>query len=242
MSEFTSAQEVNPLATDPRAARAGGSIFRAQCATCHGADAKGIETIEAPDLTLIFARSESTDASVFQVIREGVPGSIMPPHAFPDTEVWMLVSYLRSVAIAGTSAQIDGDPARGTTLFNLNCLRCHRVDNRGGSLGPNLSTITNRRSQDALTNSIRNPSAEIARRYKPVTLVTADNSRIRGTVKSEDAFSIQIMDSDQVLRGFRKSSLQEVIHEDISLMPSFSESALSSDDINDVLRFLQSAR
>jgi putative heme-binding domain-containing protein len=242
MSEFTSAQEVNPLATDPRAARAGGSIFRAQCATCHGADAKGIETIETPDLTLMFTRSESTDASVFQVIREGVPGSIMPPHTFPDTEVWMLVSYLRSVAIAGTSAQIDGDPARGTTLFNLNCLRCHRVDNRGGSLGPNLSTITNRRSQDALTNSIRNPSAEIARRYKPVTLVTADNGRIRGTVKSEDAFSIQIMDSDQVLRGFRKSSLQEVIHEDISLMPSFPESALSGDDINDVLRFLQSAR
>ena len=242
MSEFTNAQEVNPLAADPRAARAGGSIFRAQCATCHGADAKGIQSIEAPDLTLMFTRSESTDASVFQVIREGVPGSIMPPHAFPDAEIWMLVSYLRSVAIAGTSAQIDGDPRRGMTLFNLNCSRCHRVDNLGGSLGPDLSTITNRRSQDALTNSIRNPSAVIARRYKPVTLVTEDNGRIQGAVKSEDAFSIQIMDSNQVLRGFRKSSLQEVIHEDISLMPSFTESVLSGDDIDDVLRFLQSAR
>ena len=118
MSEFTSAQEVNPLAADPRAARAGGSIFRAQCATCHGADAKGIQSIEAPDLTLMFTRSESTDASVFRVIREGVPGSIMPPHAFPDAEIWMLVSYLRSVAIAGTSAQIDGDPGSRFVAYN----------------------------------------------------------------------------------------------------------------------------
>ena len=48
-------QELNPLEGDPRAARAGGSIFRAQCATCHGADAKGIDSIDAPDLTLVYA-------------------------------------------------------------------------------------------------------------------------------------------------------------------------------------------
>jgi putative heme-binding domain-containing protein len=242
LCQFAIAQEVNPLAADPRAAGAGGTIFRAQCATCHGADAKGIETIEAPDLTLMFTRPEVNDSAAFQIIREGIPGSIMPPHAFPEAEVWMLVSYLRSVAIAGTANEIDGDPRRGMTLFNGNCARCHRVDNVGGSLGPELSSITNRRSQDALTNSIRNPSASIGRRYKPVTIVTQYNERIQGTIKSEDAFSIQIMDSNQSLRGFRKDLLRELNHEDVSLMPAFPESVLSSDDINDVLRFLQSER
>ncbi len=234
------AQEVNPLSADPRAARVGGSLFRAQCATCHGADAKGIESIDAPDLTLMYLRDGVSDGSVFQIIREGIPGSIMPPHTFTDTEVWTLVSYLRSAAVAGTSTPIEGNSSRGLALFNENCAQCHRVNGRGGSLGPDLSAITNRRTQDALINSIRNPSASIGRRYKPVTLVLPSNETIHGTIKSEDAFSIQIMDSNQILRGFRKSSLREVIHEGVSLMPGFAATALSDSDINDLLSFLQS--
>ena len=236
------AQEVNPLEGDPRAPRIGGSLFRAQCATCHGADARGIESIDAPDLTLMYTREGVNDQTVFQVIREGIPGSIMPPHAFQDVEVWMLVSYLRSVAVAGTSITIDGNSRRGLSLFNENCAHCHRVNGRGGSLGPDLSAITARRSQDALVNSIRAPSANIARRYKPVTLVTTNNQLIQGTIKSEDAFSIQIMDSNQSLRGFKKITLQDVIHEETSLMPNFTESDLSNNEINDILSFLQSAQ
>ena len=127
------AQEVNPLEGDPRAPRIGGSLFRAQCATCHGPDARGIDSIDAPDLTLIYSREGVNDKSVFQVIREGIPGSIMQPHTFQDVEVWMLVSYLRSVAVAGTSITIDGDSRRGLSLFNENCAHCHRVNGRGGS-------------------------------------------------------------------------------------------------------------
>ncbi|HAJ76511.1 MAG TPA: hypothetical protein DCM64_08640 [Gammaproteobacteria bacterium] len=235
-------QTVNPLAADPRAARAGGGIFRAQCASCHGADAKGIDIIDAPDLTLIWTRVEATDQAVFQVIRSGIPGSIMPPHGFPDPEIWMLVSYLRSVAVTGTSKQIVGNSTRGSELFQGNCSLCHRVDGSGGSLGPDLTAITARRTQAALTDSIRNPSANIARRYKPVSLLTDANERVRGAIKSEDAFSIQVMDSNQVLRGFSKSALRELNRDEPSLMPAFSERQLSETDVNDILSFLQSVR
>ena len=98
ISQSVNGQELNPLDRDPRAARIGGSIFRAQCATCHGADAKGIDSIDAPDLTQIYVNSEASDSSVFNIIRNGVSGSIMPAHTFPDTEIWMLVSYLRTVS------------------------------------------------------------------------------------------------------------------------------------------------
>lgn len=242
LSVLASAQAVNPLALDPRAARAGGGIFRAQCATCHGADAKGIDSIDAPDLTLTWIAGDRTDQEVFRIIQIGIPGSIMPPHSLPDAEVWMLVSYLRSVAVSGTTNRIVGNTSRGSQLFNDNCSRCHRVDGNGGSLGPDLSSILERRTQDALTNSIRNPSANIARRYYPVSLVTADNERVQGTIKSEDAFSIQLMDSNQVLRGFTKVDLRELNRDAQSLMPAFSENMLSESDINDLLSYLQSSR
>ena len=233
-------QGVNPLGSDPRAARVGGSIFRAQCATCHGADAAGIESIDAPDLTQIFTRAGVSDGSVFQAIKEGIPGSIMPAHTFPENEIWMLVSYLRSVGVSGIFGQIQGDPVNGQSLFSENCETCHLVGGQGGSLGPNLSMIAAIRSQDELTNSVRDPSSIIGRRYKPVSIITTENEHIQGVVKSEDAFSIQVMDIGQALRGFRKSSLREVVYELQSVMPAFSESVLSNRDLDDILNYLQS--
>jgi putative heme-binding domain-containing protein len=236
------AQAVNPLQSDPRAVLAGGTIFRAQCASCHGANAKGIETIDAPDLTLIWTRSGSTEESVFRTIRDGIAGSIMPPHGFPDAEVWMLVSYLRSVAVEGTTNRIAGNTERGAGLFNDNCSRCHRVDGTGGSLGPDLSNITRQRSLDALFASVRNPSASIARRYKPISFRIAENDRVQGTIKSEDAFSLQIMDSNQTLRGFTKTELTDLTRDGQSLMPAFEVNILSESELNDVLSYLQSNR
>jgi putative heme-binding domain-containing protein len=236
------AQVLNPLASDSRAAQAGGAIFRAQCATCHGADAKGIDSIEAPNLTLIWARETTTDASIFKTIKEGIAGSIMPPHQNPDPEIWMIVSYLKSIAISGTNETVVGNAGRGRNMFVENCSRCHRVDGVGGSLGPDLSSITGRRSLASLVNSLREPSSAIGRRFKPVSLTTATNERVQGTIKSEDAFSVQLMDSEQVLRAFNKIELIQFTREIDSLMPVFSEAALTETDVNDILSYLQSRR
>ena len=236
------AQVLNPLASDPRAAQAGGAIFRAQCATCHGADAKGIDSIEAPDLTLIWARQKTTEASLFKTIKEGIAGSIMPPHQNPDPEIWMTVSYLKSIAISGTNETVVGNAVRGRNMFVENCSSCHRVDGVGGSLGPDLSSITGRRSLASLVNSLREPSSAIGRRFKPVSLTTATNERVQGTIKSEDAFSVQLMDSEQVLRAFNKIELIQFTREIDSLMPVFSEAALTETDVNDILSYLQSRR
>ncbi|MBL4819469.1 MAG: c-type cytochrome [Gammaproteobacteria bacterium] len=238
-STLVMAQAVNPFDSDSRAARAGGALFRSQCATCHGADAMGIQDIDAPDLTSLWALGDRADDSVFQTIRDGIPGSIMPPHLFLDTEIWMLVTYLKSLGNPSSIVSTTGDAARGAELFASNCSGCHRVKGKGGSLGPDLSVITALRSREALVSSIRDPSSVLVRRYRPVTLVTRDNQRIQGTLKSEDAFSIQLMDTSQRLRGFLKADLQEFIHEERSLMPPFESSNLSDSNLEDVLSFLQ---
>ncbi len=236
------AQQSNPLASDPRAARAGGVIFRAQCATCHGADAKGISSIDAPDLTLMWTQPGMSEERVFSRIRDGVAGSIMPPHAFPDTEIWMLVSYLQSVAVAGATREFTGDPQVGGHLFADFCVECHRAGGRGGSLGPNLERITARRSQAALRNSIRDPSASILRGYKPIVLRTAGDGEVTGIIKGEDAFSIQILDRNQRLRGFAKSELLSSSRDIESLMPAFSEGQLSDAQLDDILSYLHQQR
>lgn len=242
IASTASAQQTNPLDSDPRAARAGGVIFRAQCATCHGADAKGISSIDAPDLTLMWTQPGMTENRVFTRIQDGIPGSIMPAHDFPDTEVWMLVSYLRSVAVSGSTEDFTGDSENGGRLFAAHCTECHRAGAGGGSLGPNLERITQRRSQAALRSSVREPSASIGRGYKPIILSTANASGVNGIIKGEDAFSIQILDSDQRLRGFAKSELLSSDRDIDSLMPAFPEGQLSRSQLDDILSYLHQQR
>ena len=242
IASTASAQQTNPLASDPRAARAGGVIFRGQCATCHGADAKGISSIEAPDLTLMWTQQGMTENRVFTRIQAGIPGSIMPPHNFPDTEIWMLVSYLRSVAVAGSTREFTGDEDSGGRLFAAHCIECHRAGISGGSLGPNLERITQRRSQAALRSSVREPSSSIGRGYKPIILSTSSAPNVNGIIKGEDAFSIQILDSNQRLRGFAKSELLSSDRDIDSLMPAFSEGQLSDSQLDDILSYLHQQR
>ncbi|HET9834345.1 MAG TPA: c-type cytochrome, partial [Vicinamibacterales bacterium] len=215
----------------------GRGLFQTRCADCHGIDAKGVH---GPDLTVVFTNG-ATDERVFNTIRRGVPGTEMPASNAPDQELRAIVAYLRSV---GTSLieddLINVNRANGERLFSSSCSVCHRVNGRGGVLGPDLSRVGLARSTALLTRDIRDAGAVIAPGYQLVTLVTANGTRIRGARKNEDAYSIQIMDTRQDLKGYLKSGLREVIAETQSLMPDFKN--LSDRDVRDVVAYLKTLR
>lgn len=233
------AQSANPLEGDARAIRGGAGLFRAQCATCHGADAKGISSIDAPDLTQIWSQRSLSAAGVFEIIRHGIPGSIMPPHSLTDTENWMLVAYLQSVAEVGVIGLPAGDLAAGRRAFIENCSRCHRAHGVGEGLGPNLSVMTSQRSLESLVASVRDPDALVGRGYKLVRLRASEDEEIIGLIKSEDAFSMQLQDDKGRLRSVNKSELQTVERLSGSLMPEFARSQISDQRLFDIFNFLQ---
>jgi mono/diheme cytochrome c family protein len=61
-------------------------------------------------------------------------------------------------------------------------------------------------------------------------------------MKSEDAFSIQIMDTHEQLQGYLKARLREVIREPASLMPAFGPDRLTDRDVDDLVAFLNTRR
>jgi len=224
----------------PQAAvvQAGGTLFRERCADCHGAEAKGDR---GPDLTRLWT-SEAADARAFQIIRSGVPGSIMPPSQAPDEEIRAVVAYLRSISTTTAGPGARGNVANGERTFWTSCGGCHHVNDRGGRLGPDLSRIGSSQSREALAQSIREASASIASGYEAVTLVTRDGKRIRGVRKGEDAFSIQIMDTRERLQGYVKADLRDVSRDMQSLMPSFGVDRLADRDLDDLLDFMATLR
>jgi putative heme-binding domain-containing protein len=232
------AQDRTPANGDPATVRAGQGLFRERCAECHGADAKGVT---GHDLTRLFA-SGATDDRVFQTIRSGVPNTIMPSSSAPDAELSALVAYLRSLTDAAPASAAKGNTDNGERMFWSTCGSCHAVGVRGGHLGPDLSRIGQSQSREALTQAIRAPKASVAGSYQPVTLVTRDGQRIRGAKKSEDAFSIQIMDTHEQLQGYLKANLKDVVHDSSSLMPAFGPDRLNDRDLDDLLLYLNTLR
>jgi alcohol dehydrogenase (cytochrome c) len=92
---------------DPMVAR-GAAVYAERCAVCHGADARGVN---GPSLINLNAAGK-TDERIFQTIRRGVPGSVMPPSDAPDAEIHAIVAYLKTLPTPGTSAATASTPER----------------------------------------------------------------------------------------------------------------------------------
>jgi mono/diheme cytochrome c family protein len=99
----------NPVAVTPDSIAAGKKIFETICASCHGANGKGliVSVIEdrggkqPPDLTDDKWDHGSSDGEIFAVVKKGVgPDYFMAPWdgRINDTDIWSTVNYIRSLA------------------------------------------------------------------------------------------------------------------------------------------------
>jgi putative heme-binding domain-containing protein len=231
-----SAEERNPFESNDEAIRIGSLLFAARCAMCHGPDAKGSL---GPDLTRRWARGE-TDESAFRIVRNGVPGSTMPPSTAPDDELWAIVAHLRSISVM-PQLVATGDPDRGIALFEKECSGCHQVRGKGGALGPDLTAIGATRSREALVGALRDPSASVALGFRAVKF-NAGGERVEGVVKGEDAFSLQVVTVDGELEAFQKRGLTDLERSSKSLMPVFDASKLPDAALEDLLAYLGTLR
>src|SRR2546427_362061 len=104
----------NPFQNDPQAAEAGRGAFRIYCSPCHGIRAEGGR---GPDLTRGVYSAGETDADLFNVISNGVPGTEMPSFSLGlgDENTWRVVSYLRSVT-RRDAEKVAGNPVSGEKL------------------------------------------------------------------------------------------------------------------------------
>src|SRR5262249_6778697 len=226
----------NPLEGNGPAIANGAAMFRNRCAGCHGPDARGYL---GPDLTGYWAAG-GTDDRMFDIVRRGVPGTEMvgaDPQRVQDRDIWQTLAYVRTLAAVPTESP-TGDPASGERIFRANCAGCHRINGRGGQLGPDLTRIGSARPRAGLLAKVRGTSPYVRPGYEAVTLVTRDGERIRGVRKNEDEFSIQIMDARERLQGFLKASLTELTMEKQSLMPVYGSDRLNDRDLDDLLRYL----
>ena len=216
-------------------------VTTAGCSYCHSNDGTGGR---GANLTLGEYRFGGSDEQLFETIRNGIPGSDMPPTRGPDEDIWRLVAFVKRLGSQGLNEpKAPGDAAAGKTVYETKggCKACHTIKQEGSPIGPDLTRVGRRRSLKYLEESIVTPEADLPLNYRAVQVATVSGETVTGIRLNEDDFSIQLRDMNGNLRAFLKDKLKEIRRDRPSLMPSFA-AVLTKKEIEDLVAYLSSLR
>lgn len=230
---FLSAQEDHGLT--PGDIQRGGEMYLTNCASCHGPDG---DRVSGVDLGSNHFRRAQTDNELYDIIRKGIPGTPMPPGAYPDFQLRAIVGYLHSMGSMPRTVN-TGDARRGQAIFEGKgkCMGCHRLGSRGGFAAPDLSQIGMKRRAADLERSLLDPSAEVRAENRTVRAVLTDGSRVSGVLLNQDTYSIQLRDTAGKLISLPKSKLEKFDILTTSPMPSY-KGILTSQETADTVAYL----
>lgn len=217
----------------------GEQAFQNYCANCHGVAGNLIAGVDLGHGTF---RQPYTDDDLVGIILNGIAGKPMP--ATPGMtrgQATQVVAYLRS-----RSTQLDaaagGDAERGKALFagKGECYSCHRIDGEGSRLGPELSGIGVLRTSAELSASLLDPEQKVLPNQRFFSVTTNNGQKVTGRLLNQDAFSVQLLDTDEDLRSFMKTDVQEYGFAP-SPMPSL-RGAFAEQELADLVQYLVSLR
>lgn len=219
----------------------GKRLFSSNCAVCHGPQGEGGRGANLARPKLLRA---TDDRSLFLVIRQGVPGTEMPPAwlVLNEHEMWQVTAYVRSLGRIAPEP-VSGNAQQGGKIFKTSgCAGCHQVGGDGGRMGPPLTDVGARRGTAFLRAKLLEPASELPEDFLQVELVGRDGKRISGIRLNEDNYSIQVRDLSDRLLSFWKDELASVEKQrGRSPMPSY-RGKLSDRELDDVVAYLVSLR
>ena len=139
------------------------------------------------------------------------------------------------------TAMREGNPARGAVIYSAPtsaCFSCHKVGQRGGDVGPDLSQVGAKQKLDHIIESLLWPKRVIAEPYKAIAVLTADGRVIRGYRTRESDSEIEIRDSADGKSIVLADDDIEDVREVGTLMPEGLLATMSVQDKRDLIAFL----
>ena len=218
----------------------GASLYSSNCEECH-ADGSGVPGVNLRTGQLPVG---SSDDDIIGAIRNGIPGTVMPPHQFAPADLTALLAYVRSLSADHSSPVKLGDPERGKVLFESNgCFGCHRVGNEGSYNALNLSDTGLLHPPSYIQRALLDPDSSLAGvpESRQVRAVTKQGRVISGRRLNEDTYTIQLMDEHQNLVSLDKSDLRSLAVIEESPMPSL-KGKLTDAQISDLVAYLSTLR
>lgn len=137
--------------------------------------------------------------------------------------------------------KLQGDAARGKTVFASVCISCHKLDGVGLELGPDLRSVA-QHDAEKLLNSILDPSAIIEPGFMAYHCTLKNGEQLYGVIATETSASLTLKMAGNVTRSVLRSDVATLKSTGISLMPEGLEAAMTPQALADLIAYLKMPR
>lgn len=138
------------------------------------------------------------------------------------------------------SLSLPGDPKAGSAVFKRVCASCHRLNNEGVEVGPDLATLTDR-SPEALLVAILDPNRAFEAKYALFNVALKDGRVLTGMIANETGVSLTLRRQEGKEDVLLRADIEELAASGQSLMPEGLEKDLKPRELADLIAYLTAA-
>ncbi len=141
--------------------------------------------------------------------------------------------------------QSPGNPERGREVFfsqKVGCYGCHRLEGKGGAVGPDLSLVGRFRDPRALLEAVVFPSSTIVPEFRSFSIVTRAGKTNTGMIVAETSDALYLRTSQLAEIRLARKDIEEIAPSNISIMPQGLEKTMTDQEFADLLEFLYQRR
>ena len=138
-----------------------------------------------------------------------------------------------------------GNVSRGRAVFFSNkstCALCHSINDKGGNLGPDLSKLGAIRNKKDFLEAILFPNSTIVNGSENYIITTLSGQTYTGIIQRENSEFIYLANLNNTRQAIQREKIKEMKRSPISLMPTGLNKALTSQELSDLIAFLQSCK
>jgi putative membrane-bound dehydrogenase-like protein len=134
-----------------------------------------------------------------------------------------------------------GDPEKGRVFFRATCAACHRLEDVGHEIGPNLAAMSNRGAEAVLIN-VLDPNREVTPQYVDYVVETTDGRTLTGILAGESANSVTLRRAENVTDTVLRTNIKRMRSGRVSIMPEGLEQQLDQQGMADLIAYVMSVK
>ena len=135
---------------------------------------------------------------------------------------------------------LQASAVTGRAVFEQRCAACHRVQDVGRDVGPDLAALTDR-STAALVTAVLDPNRAVEAKYLSYTLLTTEGRLQTGLLAEENGAGVTLITADGTPTEVPRMEIEQLACSQKSLMPEGLERDLTPQSLADLIAFVQSA-
>ncbi|MDB6058960.1 MAG: putative rane-bound dehydrogenase, partial [Verrucomicrobiales bacterium] len=137
-----------------------------------------------------------------------------------------------------------GIAVRGAKIFSgpASCVTCHRIDGKGGEVGPELTGVAAKYNRTFLVESVLYPSKQILDGYKSTVIETKEGESYTGFVRAENSKELTLLQGSGVKQVIKKDQITKREEGKLSVMPEGLQAAMTLSDFSDLIAYLETLK